>query len=412
MVTFNYRVGPYGFLSGQEMLHNGGSLNNGLKDQRKALEWVQKHISHFGGNPGHVVLSGDSAGAASINLQLTAYGGRDDGLFHASVAESQSFATMLTVAESQFTYDNMVIRTGCASSKDTLACLRSLSADDIQRANYNTPFPGGSNAPKYSKFFHTIRDLELQTDATISVYGPTLDNDFVQEYTYAAYARGNFVRLPAIYGDVTNEGSKFTPNTTASYAEGNTFIKDQYPFITTAQLGKINSLYPIEEYPVFPETGRAWRQISTVYGDMRNTCPGFFINEVYARFGVPAWNYHWDVKDPEAEISGIGVEHTVEKFAIWGPEYIPKSPESYLPGGVNAAISPVVQGYWTSFIRAMDPNVYRKDGTPEWEAWTSGCGQGWRSLKFQTNNTGMESVSEKQRGKCAYLSSIGEALRQ
>jgi len=131
------------------MLYNGGSLNNGLKDQRKALEWVQKHIAGFGGNPGHVVLSGDSAGAASINFQLTAYGGRDDGLFHASVAESQAFATILTIPESQYQYDSMVIRTGCASSSDTLACLRSLSADDIQRANYNTPFPGGSSAPKY-----------------------------------------------------------------------------------------------------------------------------------------------------------------------------------------------------------------------------------------------------------------------
>lgn len=392
VVTFNYRVGPYGFLSGQELLYNGGSLNNGLKDQRKALEWVQKHIAGFGGNPGHVVLSGDSAGASSINLQLTAYGGRDDGLFHASAAESQAFTTIFTVPESQFEYDNMVIRTGCAGD-DTLACLRSLSADDIQRANYNTPFPGGTNPPKY-------------------MYGPVLDGDFVREYTYAAYARGNFVRLPAIYGDVTNEGTKFTPNTTSSYAEGNAVIKDTYPFITTAQLGKINSLYPIEDYPSFPETGRAWRQISTVYGDMRNVCPGYFINEVYARFGVPAWNYRWDVKIPELEASGAGVEHTVEKFAIWGPEYIPKSPESYLPGGINAAITPVAQGYWTSFIRAMDPNVYRKAGTPEWEAWTSECGHGFRSLKFQTNNTAMERVPEEQQRKCAYLSSIGESLRQ
>lgn len=43
VVTFNYRVGPYGFLAGKEV-QKGGSLNNGLKDQIKALEWVQKHI--------------------------------------------------------------------------------------------------------------------------------------------------------------------------------------------------------------------------------------------------------------------------------------------------------------------------------------------------------------------------------
>ena len=44
VVTFNYRVGPFGFLASKEV-EEGASLNNGLKDQLKALEWVQKHIS-------------------------------------------------------------------------------------------------------------------------------------------------------------------------------------------------------------------------------------------------------------------------------------------------------------------------------------------------------------------------------
>lgn len=44
VVIFNYRVGPYGFLAGEQVA-KGGSINAGLKDQLKALEWVQKHIS-------------------------------------------------------------------------------------------------------------------------------------------------------------------------------------------------------------------------------------------------------------------------------------------------------------------------------------------------------------------------------
>ena len=44
VVTFNYRVGPYGFLSSPEIAHNG-DLNAGFMDQRKALQWVQDHIS-------------------------------------------------------------------------------------------------------------------------------------------------------------------------------------------------------------------------------------------------------------------------------------------------------------------------------------------------------------------------------
>jgi carboxylesterase type B len=390
VVTSNYRVGPYGFLASQEVLE-GGSVNNGLKDQRKALEWVQRHIEEFGGDSCHVVLSGDSAGAASINLQLTAFGGRDDKLFHASAAESQSFATINTVPESQFMYDNLSIRAGCASAEDTLACLRGLTADDLQRVNFNTPSPGAQGAPLY-------------------MYGPTLDYDFIKEYTYPAYANGNFVKLPAIYGDAANEGTVFTPNSTNSYAEADTFIKNQFPYITLAQLREWNALYPVEDYPSFPNTGRFWRSTATGYGEMRYNCPGLFINEVYARLGVPAWNYLWDVKDPPAEASGLGVTHTVEINAIWGPEYLNGSPASYRIGGVNAGVVPVVQGYWTSFIRAKDPNTFRKAGTPVWDAWTKE--NEFKSLLFQTNRTVMESVPAEQQKRCAYLSSIGVALRQ
>ena len=164
VVSFNYRVGPWGFLAGKEVLADG-SVNNGLKDQRKALEWVQQYISLFGGDPGHVTMGGDSAGAQSVNLQVTAYGGRNDGLFHATAAESQSFSGLRTVDENQFAYDNLVIRTGCASKADTLACLRGLSAKDLQKENINTPFPGAQNPPLY-------------------MYGPTLDYDFISDYTY------------------------------------------------------------------------------------------------------------------------------------------------------------------------------------------------------------------------------------
>lgn len=152
-------------------------MNNGLKDQRLALQWVQQYISVFGGDPGHVTMGGDSAGAQSVDLHVTAYGGRDDGLFHATAAESQSFSALRTVGESQFAYDNLVIRAGCASKEDTLACLRSLSATELQEINFNTPFPGAQNPPLY-------------------MYGPTLDYDFISDYTYRAYAEGKFVKVP------------------------------------------------------------------------------------------------------------------------------------------------------------------------------------------------------------------------
>lgn len=49
VVTFNYRVGPYGFLTSKEV-EADGDLNVGLKDQRKVFSWVQSYISKFGGD--------------------------------------------------------------------------------------------------------------------------------------------------------------------------------------------------------------------------------------------------------------------------------------------------------------------------------------------------------------------------
>lgn len=193
IVTFNYRVGPFGFLASKEVQKNG-SLNNGLKDQRQMLYWIQRHIRQFGGNPGHVVMGGASAGAASVTLQSIAYGGRDEGLFHAVAAESQSFAALRTVSESQYQYDQLVDRTGCNAEKtgnsNTLACLRGLKIATLDKYNVKTEFPGATELPLFA-------------------YNPTLDFDFIQDYPLSMFVSGRFVKVPAIYGYLITSRSSF-----------------------------------------------------------------------------------------------------------------------------------------------------------------------------------------------------------
>ncbi|KAH8883294.1 alpha/beta-hydrolase [Thozetella sp. PMI_491] len=65
VIAVGYRLNIFGFLAGEGL--NG---NFGLWDQRCALEWVQRHISSFGGDPNQVTLGGLSAGAFSTHSQL------------------------------------------------------------------------------------------------------------------------------------------------------------------------------------------------------------------------------------------------------------------------------------------------------------------------------------------------------
>ncbi|KAH6656949.1 Alpha/Beta hydrolase protein [Truncatella angustata] len=387
VVSINYRVGPYGFITDGTAIR----ANNGLRDQRKALDWVQKWISKFGGDSGHVVLGGESAGAASISLQMTAYGGKDFGLFHAAAAESVSFATVLTVNESKYQYDNFAIRLGCVGP-NSLDCLRSKSAVELQAENYNLPYPGGSASPLY-------------------MWNPVIDNDLLSDYTYRAFDSGKFVKVPVIFGDDTNGGTVFAPSNTSTLAQSNMWLRNQFPRLTLEQLGQIDEFYP-NHNQTCPNSGCYWRQLSDAYGEMRYMCPGLFLSTAFTKYGVPqSWAYRYNVEDPTQMAQGYGVPHTVEANAVWGPDNVASNPPaSYWPNGTNAGVVPVVQGYWTSFIRSFNPNTYRYPDSAEWVPWNV---RSEERLVFQTaGKTEMETVDADLLARCRYWSSIGVDILQ
>jgi carboxylesterase type B len=131
-VSMNYRLGFWGFLSTPETLAEG-STNAGLMDQQMAFRWIQENIGTFGGDPERVTLWGFSAGAQSIGLHLHAFGGRDHGLFQGAIMESGG-PVGTALQELRFydrPFENLTRTHGCNSMADRLACLRSISSQDL-----------------------------------------------------------------------------------------------------------------------------------------------------------------------------------------------------------------------------------------------------------------------------------------
>lgn len=70
--AMNYRLGPYGFCSHPELTDENGVCGNyGLYDQMTAIKWIKDNIAAFGGDPDNITIMGQSAGAMSVDIQLT-----------------------------------------------------------------------------------------------------------------------------------------------------------------------------------------------------------------------------------------------------------------------------------------------------------------------------------------------------
>ncbi|CAG8111534.1 unnamed protein product [Penicillium nalgiovense] len=127
VVTLNYRVGALGFLSTGNL--TTGSY--GIQDQIIALEWVQKHISAFGGDPSHVTVFGQSSGGQSVVALLSSTAAK--GLFSGALVQSSAFDLpwFPRTVYSKYIAPEVGKAVGCddtASEASLLKCLRSVPA--------------------------------------------------------------------------------------------------------------------------------------------------------------------------------------------------------------------------------------------------------------------------------------------
>jgi para-nitrobenzyl esterase len=132
VVTVNYRLGVLGYLAHPALTKADAALNFGLQDQQAAMRWVQRNIAGLGGDPRRVTLFGQSAGAASVCLNLTSPSAA--GLFHRAILQSggcDSDWVAMPLAKGYATGEDLARQMGCADEADVMACLRRKPVGDL-----------------------------------------------------------------------------------------------------------------------------------------------------------------------------------------------------------------------------------------------------------------------------------------
>lgn len=135
LVAINYRLGPLGFLSTKSAEIPG---NAGFLDTILAIEWVKKYIYFFGGNPNHITIFGESAGAALVSALMMSPAVPLD-YFQGAIMQSGSyFASFafndnpLPKANELFSY---VDKTKCSNINDSMEkCFMDLDVVTILKA--------------------------------------------------------------------------------------------------------------------------------------------------------------------------------------------------------------------------------------------------------------------------------------
>ncbi|KAL3489122.1 Alpha/Beta hydrolase protein [Aspergillus germanicus] len=353
-VSINYRLSLWGFLHSNEVVGEG-ITNLGLRDQRIALKWVQENIAAFGGDPKKVTIWGESAGAASVGFQLTAYGGRDDKLFRAAILQSGNpiyYGSENGTQRSQAGFEAIASAVGCYNSWDRIQCLREVPFLTLN-ATMNGSVDTGS-------------------------FGPTIDGDFVQTYRSQQIKRGGFVRVPIITGANSDEGASMSPTGISTTGD---FRATLSSFLPSSFQDAILKAYPDDlsinvvaslgdQRPALPY-GAQFRRSASFWGDYYFIASRRETAKTWASHGLPAYAYRFNAI-PAGVPPEVGAGHYKEIGFMFnnleGVGYRPDIRPFQGKGQSYIDLAELMSSSWVSFIHSLDPNGFkgRDSKVPKW----------------------------------------------
>lgn len=297
VVTLNYRLGALGFMA-HPLLSlespQGVSGNYGLLDQQAALAWVRRNIAAFGGDPNTVTVFGQSAGGASIVLQLVSPAAAN--LFDRAIVQSpvgpgalrplQTSAPGLLSAEAVGLL--LARQLGAQGADDVLAALRRADTDAVLAATSALP-------------------AETFLEVAGIVFGPVVDGVVVPGHPVERIRAGQQHPKPLLIGTVRDEATLFLPGLTPpadTQGAYNRLIEARFGVAAGAVLA------------LAPGQAQAglWNQLNRLITRRWFTTYARFLAYQWAASGTPCFLYHFARPLPDGALSILAEEGGVEEM--------------------------------------------------------------------------------------------------
>ena len=302
LISIPYRLGVFGFFSHPDI----ESPNLALYDQILALEWIQKYVSFFGGDPSNVTLVGESAGAGGISHLIASPLSKN--LFHKAIHQSGG---------SSFTYPTSgsnvrkLANSFANSFKDpSLKNLKNVSAEEI---------------------------LEVSEEVYAEHYFNYVDDGFAMIGNLSdTFKSWNIEKVDLLIGSNNDEWSL--------YFDGNVNISLWLDEETTPEK-KIKLLHLLDDIkdPV--------RKMDLLITAKNFVCPSLFMAEELRKKGGKTWVYQFNrVRDNELA-KKYGAFHGAEL------PYVFDTHDEWLPTNeADKELTREIQSYWLSFAQTGNPN--------------------------------------------------------
>lgn len=331
VVTFNYRLGPLGFLAHPAFGANPG--NYGLRDQLFLLGWVQRNVAAFGGDAKHVLLFGQSAGAEDV-CDLVA-SPLSKGLFTAAIAESGGCAAKTTSVAQSFA-QSWAQKAGCGSASDVAGCLRALSASAVAQVQ---PEPASIAGAK-------------QGD-----YEPSIDGAVIPSAPDQILRAGTQAHVPIVFGSNSDETSLALAQ---AYPQGITAT--EYQTMVTAYAGgsqaladQILAMYPAGNYATPLE---AYVQVTT---DAKFTSTASYDACVttLGQSDAPVWRYFYahHLDSGSTIEKALGAWHGQELAFV----FLDLGVGGYTPSSGELALGATIDADWAAMAASGAPS-----SSPAW----------------------------------------------